>query len=80
MIAFLSGLAGTGAAPTILAYLVQIFHPTIIVNPIMDKASGIDTFLFSILAPVLSATKYELLTKFLRINLQYSRVLGLLLS
>lgn len=56
VLAFMSGLEGTGAAPTVLTIQTSGVHPTIAMAPWMDDTLDINAFSHLILGLVMTGT------------------------
>ncbi|WMV45532.1 hypothetical protein MTR67_038917 [Solanum verrucosum] len=68
VLAFLSGLEGTGATLDVPITQVPGTQLVVATTPGMDEASGKKAILHPVLSPVMTGTKHELLTKFLKLK------------
>lgn len=68
MLAFLSGLVGTGATQTVPVFQALIVHPSIVIAPIMDKALKIDSFSHLVVGSVMNGMEHVFLQNFIKIK------------
>lgn len=65
---FLSGLAGIGATPIVPTFQVFAVYPTFTLATKIDDSLGTNVFPCTFLGLIMTGTKHELLTKFLKIK------------
>lgn len=70
VLAFLNGLARTGATPMVPPYLVLVIYPTAAKAPQIDKDLRVDAFSHLLLGSVKDDMEHELLRKFLKMKPQ----------
>lgn len=68
MLAFLSGLTGTGATLTLLIVQVLGAYPTATMAPKIDEFFRTDVLICLVMGPFMTGTKHKLLTKFLKLK------------